>query len=980
VGCQASAIAGTDRQPGLTLRARDAAVNQPPPERLERAELEQLTQTLLACVDEVARDLHAGRTHAGAADLDSSLERDLALDSLARVELGARIERTLRVTLDERAVFDAATPRELLRLVIKGHDGSPLSLSMAPVDNSAGTQQLPDQSHTLLDILDWHADRTPARTHIQFYDDYTDGAVLSYGELRAAAARAGAALQARGLEAGERVALMLPTDRAYFILFFAVLMAGAIPVPIYPPLRRQQLEDHFRRQGRILDSSGVAMLITTSETLTVARLATVRVDSLRSVVDAQTLLAADGEVERAHPTAADIGFLQYTSGSTGDPKGVVLSHTNLLANIRADGAGMGVVPGDVFVSWLPLYHDMGLIGAWLGSLYHAVKLVVMPPLSFLSRPERWLWAIHRYGGTLSAAPNFAYELCVNRIRDESLAGLDLSRWRVAANGAEAISVDTIERFCTRFGKHGFARGAMMPVYGLAECAVGLAFTPPGRGPLIERIERQTLLRQGQAVPARAGAADSDSLALVACGFPLPQHELRVVDKRGRELPERHEGRLQFRGPSATQGYFKNPEATAALFRGGWLETGDRGYIAAGELFITGREKDLIIRGGRNIYPVELEEAIGRLEGVRKGHVAVFGSMDRDGGTERVVAVVETRRHSPEARERLRQSVNALAASLIDLPPDEVVIVRPNTVLRTSSGKIRRQATRERYEQGRLESDSGSFAPALIRLALEGLPPSLRRGRRALASWIYAAWAWLVLILCGSLAWCMTWVPGAPRSAAFFARAALRLAGIPLRVEGLEHLPPENQGCVLVSNHQSYLDGIVLTALLPSGLRFLIKGELARSKLLAQALQRTGGFFVERFDAAAGLNDLVPVAQALAAGARVVVFPEGTFKRMPGLLPFHLGAFKLAVDAGVALVPLSLSGTRSILRADNWFPRRGAILLRIGPVCPPDDEEGWSAIVRRRDYARQHMLDSGGEPDLAYESNSVDTPTVPIDHS
>ncbi|CAN0469264.1 unnamed protein product, partial [Phaeothamnion confervicola] len=216
-------------------------------------------------------------------------------------------------------------------------------------------------------------------------------------------------------------------------------------------------------------------------------------------------LSADhARFERAAPDADTTAFLQYTSGSTGDPKGVVLSHANLLANIRADGQGLAVTPQDVFVSWLPLYHDMGLIGAWLGSLYHGVPLVLMSPLSFLARPQRWLWAIHRHRGTLSAAPNFAYELCVSRIADQDLEGLDLSSWRLALNGAEAISAQTMDAFCTRYARHGFRREAMLPVYGLAECTVGLAFTPLARGARIDLIDRKLLAREGRAASAGTG--------------------------------------------------------------------------------------------------------------------------------------------------------------------------------------------------------------------------------------------------------------------------------------------------------------------------------------------------------------------------------------------------------------------------------------------------------------------------------------------
>jgi acyl-CoA synthetase (AMP-forming)/AMP-acid ligase II len=289
----------------------------------------------------------------------------------------------------------------------------------------------------------------------------------------------------------------------------------------------------------------------------------------------------------------------------------VLSHANLLANIRAMGAAMGASAFDVFVSWLPLYHDMGLIGAWLGSLYYPAPLVVMPPQSFLLRPERWLWAIHRHRGTLSAAPNFAFELCVRNIDDAAIEGLDLSSLRLVANGSEPVSAATLRRFLDRFGPFGFRAEVMAPAYGLAENAVGLTLPPRGQPPVIECISRHALSEKGTAEPAseEAGAVEA-----VSCGQPLPGHEMRVVDDIGRELGERHEGRLQFRGPSATSGYFRDAAKTRELFSGDWLESGDLCYIAGGNLFVTGCTKDIIIRGGRHIHPSEIEEAVGELPG------------------------------------------------------------------------------------------------------------------------------------------------------------------------------------------------------------------------------------------------------------------------------------------------------------------------------------------------------------------------------
>jgi acyl-CoA synthetase (AMP-forming)/AMP-acid ligase II len=456
------------------------------------------------------------------------------------------------------------------------------------------------------------------------------------------------ALLARGLTRGDTVAIMLPTSREYFPIFIGVLMAGGIPVPIYPPVRPSQLADHLRRQVHILTNAGATLLVAGPEAVPLGRLLRSHVESMRQIVIPESLATERGGALPS-PGPDDVALLQYTSGSTGHPKGVVLTHANLLANIRAMVDAAAVSGADTFVSWLPLYHDMGLIGAWLGSLYSGMPLVIMPPEVFLTRPARWLWAISTQRGTISAAPNFAYELCLRKVDDAELEGLDLSSWRLAFNGAEPVSPDTVERFAIRFGPYGLRRTAITPVYGLAESSVGLAFPPLGRGPLVDRVEREAFLRSGRAIPA--DEADADVIRFVACGQPLPGHDLRIVDTAGNEVPDRQEGRIEFRGPSATSGYYRNPDATRSLFRGAWLDTGDLGYIADGDLYVTGRVKDLIIRAGRNLHPEELEDAIGNLTGVRKGCVAVFASPDPEFGTERLVVLAETRETDDQTRSR-----------------------------------------------------------------------------------------------------------------------------------------------------------------------------------------------------------------------------------------------------------------------------------------------------------------------------------------
>jgi len=915
---------------------------------------------LLEIVRQLAHELHPQDTRVPT--LDSDLERDLGLDSLARVELLTRIEKAFAVSLTERVLASVETPRDLVDAVLAASGMAPTVLSTMQREFAPErVEAAPHSAATLLEVLDWHVAAHPERCHITLLGEAEQEEKISYGDLLQGAERIAAGLLALELQPGQAVAIMLPTSRDYFFSFFGVLLAGGVPLPIYPPARLSQIEDHLRRHAGILSNALAAILITLPEARPLARLLRSQVESLQSVVTPEELNAS-GTAGRPSLKSGDTALLQYTSGSTGNPKGVVLTHANLLANIRAMGQAAQVTSTDVFVSWLPLYHDMGLIGAWLGSLYFACPLVVMSPLSFLARPARWLWAIHHHRGTLSAAPNFGYELCLHKIQEVDLQGLDLSSWRMAFNGAEPVSPETIERFAQHFERYGLRREAIAPVYGLAECSVGLAFPPPGRGPLIDHIRRDVFSRSGQALPADAG--EPDPLRIVACGQPLPGHQIRIVDATGHELGERQEGRLEFKGPSATSGYLRNPEQTRSLLHDGWLDSGDLAYVAAGDVYLTGRAKDVIIRGGRNLYPYELEQAVGDLPGIRKGCVAVFGSRDHGSGTERLVVLAETRETEPATLERLRLQINTAALDLLGMPPDEVVLAPMHTVPKTSSGKIRRAASREVYEQGLGRVQPRAVWWQIVRLAWFGVLPELRRGLQAAGQFFYATYVWILFWLLAPLTWLVAVLLPRPASSWSVGRLAARLlawiSASPLRVQGLENLPPGQ--CVVVANHASYLDGVVLVAVLPRQFSFVAKRELLEGWIPRLFLKRLGAAFVERFDAQRGVEDVQQILQTVGAGSSPLFFPEGTFTRAPGLLPFRMGAFVVAAQAGLPLVPVTLRGTRSVLREGHWFPRRGVIEVVIGtPILPTGAD--WAAALRLRDAARAEILRCCGEPDM-----------------
>jgi 1-acyl-sn-glycerol-3-phosphate acyltransferase len=916
---------------------------------------------LLGIVAQLMRESRPGVGPPAAPLLDSSLERDLGIDSLARVELLLRIERAFDVRLPEHLLAAAETPADLLRAVLAGTRGEVVPLAAVPIarPESPGVQ-VPPGASTLIEVLDWHVQRHPDRRHLLILGDGESGEPVTYGQLRAEALQVAGGLAQRGVGAGQTVAIMLPTGRDFFRAFVGILLAGCVPVPIYPPMRWAQVGEHLLRQARILDNCRATILITLSEGKRFAHALQGRAPSLAEVATVAELADAASALPR--PRAGDLALLQYTSGSTGDPKGVMLTHANLLANIRAMGRAVAAGPDDVFVSWLPLYHDMGLIGAWMGGLHYAFPLVVMPPAAFLNRPARWLRAVHRHRGTLSSAPNFAYEICAARVDERDLEGLDLSSWRLAFNGAEPVSPDTLERFAERFARHGLRREALAPVYGLAECAVGLAFPPLGRGPRIDRVGRADLTASGRAIPAPED--DATALRFVGCGMPLPGHEIRIVGPEGRELPERIEGRIEFRGPSATSGYFRNAPRTRELFDGDWLDTGDLGYVAAGELFVTSRVKDVIIRGGQHIHPYELEEAVGGIAGVRKGCVAVFGVPDAASGTERVVVLAESRLGAAGAREALRESIAATALALLGTPADEVVIAPPHTVLKTSSGKIRRAASRDAYVRGIAHAPRPAAWRALATFVGSLLVARARGAARLARQLAYGGYAWSALGLLGLAALPAALLPGRARWIAMraLARALLRASGLRVSLKGLDNVPLVGPA-VIIANHASYIDGPLLFALLPRPVRFVAKRELARNPLVRILLRGAGVSFIERFDVERSAEDTRLLVEGSRGGEALVFFAEGTFTRAPGLMPFHMGAFIVGAESGAPAVPVALRGTRSILRDGQWLPRRGSVLVTI---CAPRFAEGgdWSAAARLREAVRGEILSGCGEPDLA----------------
>ncbi len=518
---------------------------------------------------------------------------------------------------------------------------------------------------------------------------FEDAGPRSYtgADLSALAMGWAARLQQAGLREGDRLALVLPTCEDFLGALFGAWMLGATVVPLAPPTPGQ---DHERL--RLL------------RTLVKAdpRLALVTPENRLLLPDAPCLILTPDDLPQATgdarlPAGPGGGIIQFSSGSTGHPKGAALGWTQLLANTWAIRDVLEAGPQDVLVSWLPLHHDLGLIGKLIFSQVVGCHLVLMPPQHFIQHPIRWLRALSDYGATISVAPNFAYQLCT-RLSDSHLSGLDLSRWRAAMVGAEPIRPATLRAFAERMQPHGFDPGAFVAAYGLAEATLGVAMTRPGAGMQVERLTRAAYEEHRSAV--LAGNPDAAAQEIVCVGPPMPGVTLAIRDQGGADLPEREIGEIWAQSPSIMDGYFGDAAASQEALQGGFLRTGDLGYLSAGRLYVTGRVKDLIIRGGCKYHPQDIEAIAEALPEVRNGGAIAFSYSQEFGAPEHLVMHVETRLQVAVEREALHRAIRTRVMEHVGLRVDEVILLPPRSLPKTTSGKVRRSEARQRHIESR----------------------------------------------------------------------------------------------------------------------------------------------------------------------------------------------------------------------------------------------------------------------------------------
>jgi acyl-CoA synthetase (AMP-forming)/AMP-acid ligase II len=552
-----------------------------------------------------------------------------------------------------------------------------------------------DDAATLTGAFTNLAERFPDFECLTFLDRHQRERRLSLGTIWRRAKDVQAALEARGLERGERVVLILPTGSELIAAYFAVMMAGGVPALAATPSNRVSdprlytaLVAHIVSSASaraLLCEAGVAGLFGGAAGGTLGRTALVRPDEVGS---------CGSPPETRMPVPEDVATIQYSSGSTGTPKGILLSHRAMLNNIRAVRDGLDLAPDDISVNWIPLYHDMGLIDAFLLPLLGGSPTVLIPTMDFMREPTLWLRSIHRYRGTLSWAPNFAYALCASRVAESELEGLDLSSWRIAINAAEPVLARTIEIFTRRFARYGFAAEAMTPAWGLAENVTIATAHPVGEAPLAETIDRRSL-----ALENRARTTSGAGLASVAIGRCLPHCELEIREPGGGAvLEDRCVGEVWLRSDSLFLGYDGLPKLTAESLVDGWVRTGDEGYISEGQLYFVSRDKDLIVIGGDKYVPHDVEAIINEVPGVRQGCAVAFGVMNEERGTEELAAVVETRQEDPRALSELSRAIRTRVARSIGLGMRHLELVPPGGIEKTTSGKLARKDTYRRYAE------------------------------------------------------------------------------------------------------------------------------------------------------------------------------------------------------------------------------------------------------------------------------------------
>lgn len=858
-----------------TTSTQDAA---PPPPAAAPAGAPALDLQIVEIVRELLVEQGKDRA-AKTITAKSSFQNDLGLSSLDLVELVVRCETRLDIEVPEEIAEQADTAAGWAKAIKEGSEQSAAKSAYRISPPSPDPVALPTGARTLVDVLRWHAAAAHGRVHVHLIHE-GDGRGITCDQLLTSASQVGRGLVALGLVRNDPVAILLPSGADFFDAFLGVVLSGGIPVPIYPPADRSRIAEYVERQVHILRNAGIRFLISFPEARSIARLLRVNLPSLIDITTVEELHIAGSRTSARFPEPSEVALVQYTSGTTESPRGVVLTHEALLANIRAIGEAVNVQPGDAVVSWLPLASDLGLVGCWLFSLYHATPLTLLSPQEFLERPESWLWAIHDSRATLSAAPNFAYELAARRIPAWALDGLDLSCWRAAINAGEAVMPETVDRFSQRLAPFGFRRKAMTPAYGLSENSVALCVPPVGRGP----VERD---------------------GVYSVGRPIPGHEVRILDSFGRPVREGESGRLHFRGQAQMRGYWNNDAATsAAVGEDGWIDSGDVAFHADGEIFFVGRCKDVVIRNGRQLPVEPIERVIEEIPGIAAHGVAVVGTIETTVGTEKLVVLAECSAEDTE-HARVTRAIRDAVASVTGEMPDAIRLIPPGTLPRTDNLKIRRAEARRLAAAGLI----GETPPAPL-FQMAGLWAANTAGlvRRG-AGRFFGGMAEAVRLRAAKWTAGLMTFSGAPGAVQPAVRAVLGILGKRPTPEGTQMRGP----VVIVSQRSNPLDALSVVSLVENQVTLAGPETLiGLPHWAARMLRPLVADSREKIEA------------ALRAGRTVVVFPDSPLGTPVPRLRYHTRALEAAASVGSPIVPLGMQIIRNRLffRVAEKIPAAG----------------------------------------------------------
>ncbi len=572
---------------------------------------------------------------------------------------------------------------------------------------------------TLAHILQRNFAECPERPAVHLLYNRQPDSTVTYRTLMQGAAGYARALDAAGVQPGEVVVLILQHGEALVHSFFGAILHGAIP-SIMPFLTEKLTPDKYRQDlAALVEVTRPAAIVTYPDFVPEVQAALRHREAPRAeragdspvravLVSADIQPVADPDLDalpglRRSPD--DVVLLQHSSGTTGLQKGVALSHRAVLNQLDCYARALRLTPDDVVVSWLPLYHDMGLIAGFVMPVLSRVPLVLMSPFDWVRAPGRLMQAVSRYRGTLSWLPNFAYNFCAQKTRDRDLEGVDLSSWRAVVNCSEPMHWKSHQMFLERFEKYGLRPSALATCYAMAENVFAVTQGGIDAPMVVDEVDQRSLLIERRAVPTLTpspsplqgeGSRGEGTLRLLSCGQPLPNARVRVLDDQRRDLPERHLGEIALQSDCMLTGYYHRDDATEKAFHEGWYLTGDLGYVADGEVYVTGRKKDLIIVGGKNVYPQDLERLAGDVTGVHAGRVVAFGVFDEEAGTEEVVVVAEADAESGDERQRLADEIRQRVTRGSDVALRYVHVVGPRWLLKTSSGKIARGANRDKY--------------------------------------------------------------------------------------------------------------------------------------------------------------------------------------------------------------------------------------------------------------------------------------------